>query len=59
MANENPNFLVLVLDGDGHIIVVYSSTSRSNTFILKSNQQLATLFYRAKFWAPWDQKSVP
>jgi hypothetical protein len=54
MANENPNFLVLVPDGDGHIIIAYFSTSRFSTFILKSNQQLATLFQRAKFWVPWD-----
>jgi hypothetical protein len=59
MANENFNFLVLIPDGDGHTIVAYSSTSRSNTFVFKSNQQLATLFQRAKFWAPWDRKSTP
>jgi hypothetical protein len=59
MANENANFFVLVPNGDGHTIVAYSSTSRYNTFVFKPNQQLATLFQQAKFWAPWDQKSIP
>jgi hypothetical protein len=59
MANENFNFLVLIPDGDGYIIIAYSSASKSNTFVFKSNQQLATLFQLAKFWAPWDRKSTP
>jgi hypothetical protein len=49
MANESPNCLILVPDGDGHIIVASSSTCTFNTTIHKSSQQLAALFQQAKF----------
>ncbi len=59
MANESPNCLILVPDGDGHIIVASSSTCTFNTTIHKSSQQLAALFQQAKFWTPWDWKFAP
>jgi hypothetical protein len=50
----NPNYLVLIPNGDGPTIVVFSSISRFNIVILESSQQLVALFQQAKFWAPWD-----
>ncbi len=56
MANESPNCLILIPNGDGDIIVVSSSTSKSNTIVLKSSQQLVALYSKS---ALWDQKSTP
>lgn len=59
MANESPNCLILIRNGDGHNIVASSSTCRFNILVSKSSQQLSTLFQQAKFWIPWDWKFVP
>jgi hypothetical protein len=56
---KSPNCPSLILDGDGHTIVVSFSTSRSNIATPESSQQLVTLFQQAKFWAQWDQKYAP
>jgi len=56
MANESSNCPALIPNGDGDIIVISSSTSKSNTIVLESNQQLVTLYSKS---APWDQKLAP
>jgi hypothetical protein len=55
MANENPNCLVLIPNGDGNNIVISSSTDKSNIIVLESSQQLVTLYSKS---ALWDQKST-
>jgi hypothetical protein len=44
MANESPNCLILIPNGDGHTIVASSSTCRSNIVVFESDQQLIALF---------------
>jgi len=56
MANESPNCLVLIPNGDGDIIVIFSSTSKSNTIVLESSQQLVTLYSKS---ISWDRKFAP
>ncbi len=55
MANESPNCLVLIPNGDGDI-VISSSTGKSNTIVLKSSQQLVTLYSKSILW---DRKFAP
>jgi len=59
MANESPNCLILIRNCDGHTIVAFSSTCRSNIIVFESNQWLTTLFQQAKFWVPCNQKFAP
>jgi hypothetical protein len=67
MVNKSPNNPkeFAFLDGDAPssttTIVSFSLIGRYGItiFFHESNQQLITLQHQAKFWAPWDQKSIP